>query len=122
MVVAALFLATLLGEEIMKNLMQRPRPFIDHPAFSLIIPTPLSFSFPSGHTTSSFAVAGVLATKIKKYKYIFLILAMAISFSRLYLLVHYPSDVIVGIILGLTCSFIVIKIFTYIEIRKNEKN
>lgn len=115
MAISALILATLLGQGLMKHLVQRSRPFIDYPALKSIISAPSGYSFPSGHTTSSFAVAAVLAKKIKKYQIVFWILAFSISFSRLYLLVHYPSDVIVGAILGLLCSLIVLKVFAFMD-------
>lgn len=111
MLISVLILATILGEGLMKNLIQRPRPFIDYPMFELIISRPSGYSFPSGHTTSSFAAAGVLSKNFKKYQSFFWILAFLISISRLYLLVHYPSDVIVGIFLGLFCSLIVLRFF-----------
>lgn len=110
MVISALILATILGEGLLKNLIQRPRPFIDYPMFELIILPPSGYSFPSGHTTSSFAAAGILSKNFKKFQTIFWVLAFAISFSRLYLLVHYPSDIIVGILVGLLCSLIILEI------------
>jgi undecaprenyl-diphosphatase len=108
MVLGALILSTILGEGILKHLVQRIRPSADIPAVNLLIPKPLSYSFPSGHTTSSFAVAGVLAKYLKKYAFIFWGVASLIAFSRLYLYVHYPTDVLAGIILGLICSRITI--------------
>jgi undecaprenyl-diphosphatase len=60
------------------------------------------------HTTVAFAVSGVLFKTMKKYGIVFIVLAVLISFSRLYLFVHYPSDVLVGIVLGLICSKIVL--------------
>lgn len=111
MAIVALILATVLGEGILKHLVQRIRPSADIPAINLLIEKPLSYSFPSGHTTSSFAVAGVLSKYLKKYSLVFLGLASLIAFSRLYLYVHYPSDVLAGIILGLLCSKLVIYAF-----------
>lgn len=108
MAIGALILATVLGEGVLKHLVQRVRPSADIPAVNLLIAKPLSYSFPSGHTTSSFAVAGVLAKYLKKYSIGILGLASLIAFSRLYLYVHYPTDVIAGIILGLLCSKLVI--------------
>lgn len=108
MVLGALILSTILGEGILKHLVQRIRPSADIPAVNLLISKPLSYSFPSGHTTSSFAVAGVLAKYLKKYAFIFWGVASLVAFSRLYLYVHYPTDVLAGIILGLICSRITI--------------
>lgn len=58
------------------------------------------FSFPSGHATSSFAAAYVLGKKRKRLRLLLYLLAALISFSRVYLGFHYPSDVIVGAVLG----------------------
>jgi len=96
-----------LGEEILKHVFKRIRPS----TVNLLIAKPLSYSFPSGHTTSSFAVAGVLAKYFKKYAFGFFSLAFLIAFSRLYLYVHYPTDILAGTVLGLICSKIVIYLF-----------
>ncbi|APC39028.1 hypothetical protein A7L45_02570 [Clostridium estertheticum subsp. estertheticum] len=68
---------------------------------------------------SSFAVAGVLAKYFKKYGIEIISLASLIAFSRVYLYVHYPTDVLVGAILGLVCSALVIYIFN--NIKNNSK-
>lgn len=107
----ALILSTILGEGILKHLVKRIRPSANIPAGNLLIAKPLSYSFPSGHATSSFSVAGVLAKYFKKYAIEFFSLASLISFSRLYLYVHYPTDVLAGIVLGLICSGIIIYVF-----------
>lgn len=106
----SLLMTSLLGEGIVKNIVQRPRAFITYPDISIIINQPTSFSFPSGHTASSFAAAVVLGHYFKKWSFLFYFLATLIAFSRLYLFVHYPSDIIVGIILGSICSLLTIKL------------
>ncbi|MEJ8553781.1 phosphatase PAP2 family protein [Tepidibacter sp. Z1-5] len=111
MAMTALILTGILGEGLIKPLVKRARPFVDHPTFNLIIKAPSTYSFPSGHTASSFAVAGILAKELKQYGIVFLVLATLITFSRLYLFVHYPSDVVVGIMMGLTCAWITNKVF-----------
>jgi undecaprenyl-diphosphatase len=111
MALGALILSTILGEEILKNVVKRIRPSEGIPAWDLLIAKPLSYSFPSGHTTSSFAVAGVLAKYFERYAFGFLSLAALIGFSRLYLYVHYPTDILAGMILGLMCSAIIIYLF-----------
>lgn len=115
MALAALILSTILGEGILKHVVQRIRPSADIPAVNLLIAKPLSYSFPSGHTASSFAVAGVLAKYFKKYALGFFSLASLIAFSRLYLYVHYPTDVLAGIVLGLICSGIIICLFNKVN-------
>ncbi|MBZ9687174.1 phosphatase PAP2 family protein [Clostridium estertheticum] len=111
MAIAALILSTILGEGILKHMVKRMRPISNIPAFDLLIQRPLSYSFPSGHTTSSFAVAGVLAKYLKNYALGFFGLAFLIAFSRLYLYIHYPTDVLAGMVLGLLCSEIIIYVF-----------
>ena len=64
------------------------------------------FSFPSGHTIASFEAATVLLKNSRKMGIPAMILAIAIAFSRLYLYVHYPTDVLVSIILGVILAFI----------------
>lgn len=107
---SALIMGTILGEGLLKHIIGRQRPPIDLIGIKLLIPKPTTFSFPSGHTTSSFAVAGVIAKYVKKMKIPAFFIASCIAFSRLYLFVHYPSDVLAGIILGLTCSYAAIYI------------
>ncbi|WP_010233675.1 phosphatase PAP2 family protein [Clostridium arbusti] len=115
MALGALILSTILGEGILKHIVQRIRPSADIPAVNLLISKPLSYSFPSGHTTTSFAVTGVLAKYFKDYALEFFSLASLIAFSRLYLYVHYPTDVLAGIILGLICSRITIYMFSRVS-------
>ena len=104
MCLAAVLLTTAIGEGILKNIVQRPRPFLQFASIQPLIPEPSSFSFPSGHTGSSFAAATVIARKFKKAALPALTIAAVIAFSRLYVMVHYPSDVLGGIILGITCA------------------
>lgn len=111
MTICALILTTIIGEGILKHLIRRPRPFISLPDIKLLITAPTSYSFPSGHTGSAFAAAGILGAMIKKSKPYVITLAILIAFSRLYLFVHYPEDVLAGIILGLCSAQIVLYIF-----------
>lgn len=111
MTICALILTTIIGEGILKHLIRRDRPFTSLPDIKLLITAPTSYSFPSGHTGSAFAAAGVLGSMIKKSRPYVITLAILIAFSRLYLFVHYPEDVLGGIILGLCSSQIVLYIF-----------
>ncbi|MGV8984005.1 phosphatase PAP2 family protein [Clostridium sp.] len=115
MALGALILSTILGDVVLKNVVKRVRPSATIPSINLLIAKPLSYSFPSGHTTSSFAVAGVLARYLKNYAFEFFSLASLIAFSRLYLSVHYPTDILGGIVLGLVCSGIIIFLFDKIS-------
>ncbi len=111
-----LFLATMLGETIILNTLKvifhraRPEPFFDYAL-------PSSYSFPSGHSLSSFCFYGILAWLItarmenQKLKILVWTLAAALVFliglSRIYLGVHYPSDVLAGFAAGLVWVFTV---------------
>ncbi len=111
MLLVAISLSTLLGEGILKHLIQRQRPFTHIPGFKLLISRPSGYSFPSGHSAVSFAAAIILSKNFKKYTAGFFTLASLIAFSRLYLYAHYPTDVICGIALGAISAMITIYIF-----------
>lgn len=93
------------GNLLLKPIIARTRPFNVDPLLHITIKKPTDFSFPSGHTFSSFAGALTIKRHFKKSGTAALILASMIAFSRLYLTVHYPTDVIGGIILGTCLSF-----------------
>lgn len=107
----ALIFATIMGEGILKHLIQRQRPYADFPLIQLVINKSTAYSFPSGHSTSSFAAAYILSKYFKKLSIEFWAMACIIAFSRLYLFMHYPSDIVAGIILGLFCGKIVSLIY-----------
>lgn len=111
MVIASLALTTIIGEGIIKHLFRRARPFIKMKQSKLLIARPITYSFPSGHSASSFAAAGIFVMMNSRVSLYMIILASLIAFSRLYLNVHYPSDVVIGIILGIICSKAVIFVF-----------
>lgn len=99
----SLILMQLIGNTCIKPLIARERPFIVRPEklIYMLIPPPGEYSFPSGHTFSSFAAATTIALGDKKIGIPALILAAIIGFSRLYLYVHFPTDVLGGMFLGI---------------------
>lgn len=107
----ALITGLLLGEGILKHLIMRERPFLGFPLKLLLVTPPSTFSFPSGHTTSSFAVATIIFLRNKKWGIFAYILAILIAFSRLYLFLHYPTDILGGIILGVASAITIYFIF-----------
>lgn len=101
----ALIFMLLLGNIILKPLIGRTRPFDVNTAIQLLIQAPTDFSFPSGHTFASFACAVTLFLEDRRLGIPSLILAVLIAFSRLYLYVHYPTDVLAGLLLGIAAAF-----------------
>ena len=97
---AALTLEVLCCNLILKPFVARVRPCDINTAVQLLVPRPDDFSFPSGHTGASFAAASALYFRKSKLWLPALILAALIGFSRLYLYVHYPTDVLAGVVLG----------------------
>ncbi len=90
---------------LLKPLIDRPRPWVyalEHfgREIEILIQKPHDASFPSGHTSVSFAAATALFMRNKKYGSFALALATLIGFSRLYFYIHYPTDVFGGLILG----------------------
>ena len=106
-VILALVLTTIIGEGIIKHIVRRSRPFQDNEE-ELVINKPITYSFPSGHTASSFAALAVLLQMNGKLGLILSPIATLIAFSRVYLKVHYPTDVIFGMFLGFTCGISVV--------------
>ncbi len=113
----ALLLGVLLGEYGIKLLFQRPRPFVTAPEVALLISPPHGFSFPSGHTTASFAAACSMLFIDKKWGLLALVLAVLIGFSRMYFFVHYLTDVLAGVVLGILCALAAHWIMKMIEKR-----
>lgn len=100
----------LVGNLLLKNLIARPRPCWLDGSVLLKIAVPKDYSFPSGHTMSSVVAAAILTKTDRRFGYAAIPLAVLIAFSRLYLYVHFPSDILGGAILGvciglLTCRF-----------------
>lgn len=105
LILISLFIGVILGNGIIKNLIQRQRPcWIDN-TIELLIKNPSDYSFPSGHTLASFEAAVMIYLHNKKWGMAALILALTIAFSRLYLFVHFPSDVLAGALLGTCISY-----------------
>ena len=105
-VAIALILCALIGNCLIKPLAARPRPFDVIADVVLLIPPPKDFSFPSGHTLSAFAAATVIFLNDRRWGSAALVLAFLIAFSRLYLYVHYPSDVFAGMVMGVGIAFL----------------
>lgn len=108
MVILTLIISTILGEGIIKYTVKRVRPCNKDKDANLLILKPRSYSFPSGHTLSSFAVSEMLSMYYPKYGFVFIGIALLIALSRIYLYVHYPSDILAGIILGILVTKLIL--------------
>lgn len=102
-ILLSLVLSLLLTNGLLKNIFQEARPFVAYPEIIPLVTevSASSYAFPSGHATSSFAAAFVIWRYLpRKWGICAMIIAVLISFSRIYLGVHYPGDVLAGFILG----------------------
>lgn len=107
MLVMALLVDLVLCNGILKNLFGRIRPFDVNDTVQLLIQRPDDFSFPSGHTAVSFtAVAALFFAGERKLGFSALVFAVLIAFSRMYLYVHYPTDILGGVIAGIIAGYI----------------
>lgn len=109
MVAMALVLDSVLCNMVAKPLFARVRPYDIRTDIEIIVRKPRDFSFPSGHTAASFAAVAALYFAHLDWKWIWratAVLAAAIAFSRLYLYVHYPTDVLGGALLGILCGWL----------------
>lgn len=113
---AALFISNV-AVFILKYIIAEPRPFLTLNNVDMLVPESEFYSFPSGHSASSFAVATIIGLKYsfmargKKYRLVFPLLAFAalIGFSRVYIGVHYPLDVVFGAVVGIITALIVLR-------------
>ena len=96
---------------VLKILIQRgaPTPFVVPWTELRILFLPHGYAFPSGHASRAFALATVLSAKYPKKGVLFFVTAATIGFSRIYIGVHYPLDVIAGAILGVSISLVFAK-------------
>lgn len=94
--------------EALKNSVRRPRPYLGYPDDLLPLKTVRGFSFPSGHTSLTFATAASLCLSYPRWYVIVpaALWASGVGFSRLYMGVHYPSDVLVGALVGVGSSLV----------------
>ena len=107
----ALIIVGAVGNLGLKNIFARPRPFdVLPPSTPMLISRPSDYSFPSGHAMTSFATVPILFATSKLWGIVGLVLAFLIAISRVYLYVHFPTDVLMGSIFGLCCGIISLKI------------
>jgi len=115
----ALALGFLCTNVVLKHLVSRPRPWLDVAGLVPLIHEPDPNSFPSGHTTAAFAAGAAWAgTLPQKWVRVLAVgAAVCMGFSRLYVGVHYPSDVLAGALVGTACAWVAVKLYTRIDIQ-----
>ena len=102
----ALLGTLLVNNMLLKNLVARTRPYEVIEGLTYIVRKPSDYSFPSGHAGCSFSAACIMYRRLpRRYGVPALILAILIALSRLYVGVHYPSDVLFGVISGILISY-----------------
>lgn len=121
LVLLALIFSALFGNIILKPLVARQRPCWINNAVQLLVQVPKDYSFPSGHTQASFAAATALFTENRKAGICAYVLAVLIGFSRLYLYVHFPTDVLAGLVIGIGCGLLSAYIIRRISNEKRYK-
>lgn len=101
----ALILDLFICNICLKPLIHRIRPY-ELRTVALLITAPADPSFPSGHSAASFAAVTPLILRKSKLAIPSVIIALLISFSRLYLYLHFPTDVLAGIMIGIICGIL----------------
>jgi undecaprenyl-diphosphatase len=115
LLVSAIVLSDQLNSSVIKYLLERPRPCHILQNIHLLVTCGSGFSFPSSHAVNNFCGATVLAFVFPRAgKWLFLF-ATVVAFSRVYVGVHYPSDVLAGAIVGFFCGLVVIAVFVWLQ-------
>lgn len=105
-----LIFCLLTGNVLLKNLVARDRPFIVNTDIIPIISPPSGYSFPSGHSYSSFMAAAIMSKYSRRLAAAAIPGAILIAFSRLYFYVHFPTDVLIGSVMGIVFGLVIYKL------------
>lgn len=119
-VAVALIFSLIFCNLIFKNLIARVRPFNADPTLDNLVNED-SFSFPSGHTSASFAAALSVLYYHKKEGIAAIVLAILIALSRIYVCVHYPTDVLGGVVFGALSAFLSVVVVKFVSEKVKEK-
>lgn len=119
----AMLFGLLITNVTLKELVARPRPWLDVEGLYPLIREPDPHSFPSGHTCASFAAVGVWWKFFHKrwIKYLTGGMAVCMGLSRLYVGVHYPSDVLAGVLVGVFCGWLACRVWRRL-LQNNEES
>lgn len=103
--------ADFLNSNFIKEILDRPRPCLTLPDVHLLVGCGMSYSFPSGHAVTSFALAVFLTLVYPRAKWVLFPLAFLISYSRIAVGVHYPFDILAGMLVGSLFGYLFYRIF-----------
>jgi len=103
--------ADLLNSNLIKAIFERPRPCLTLPGVHLLVGCGQTFSFPSGHAVTSFALATFLTLIYPRARWVLFPLAFLISYSRIAVGVHYPFDILVGMVEGVLFGYLFHRLF-----------
>jgi len=106
----AVIFSSFLNDLLLKTVFYRERPYLALQDVHHLGTSWHNSSFVSGHTASSFAAALVLSSFFPKFSALFIALALGIAYSRIYVGMHYPSDIIGGVIIGIISAYLVYKL------------
>lgn len=120
-VAAALVVETVLNEFVIKEIIQRQRPFVQNTAIDTIINHPSGYSFPSSHSASSFAAATAIFLYDRRKGSLAFVLAFFIAVSRIYFAVHFPTDIVVGALVGILVAVLTNKLLRFCAKKREEK-
>lgn len=121
LLIPAIAISDQLSSHIIKPLVGRIRPCHELEGVRLLVGCGSGLSFPSSHAVNSFTVATLISRFYKKYSIYLFLFAFLVSFSRIYVGVHYPSDVVAGMIIGAIVGFGVVYLWIYVsELYKNK--
>jgi undecaprenyl-diphosphatase len=105
----------------LKAVIDRPRPPLRYAEPKTLVSLPHDGSFPSGHAATSFAAATMLSFAFPRLAPLLYVLAAAVAFSRVYVGVHYPLDVIAGAILGVLVAVVVMVLWNRRAARRSKR-
>lgn len=115
LLIPTIALSDQLNSSFLKFIIERPRPCAELANVHLLVGCGSGYSFPSSHAVNNFAAALVLSYFLPRWTWAFFVYAGVIAFSRIYVGVHYPSDVIAGAMIGMVVGWIVIVVFRSAE-------